>query len=283
MNCCVCNRSDTSLYFAAGSHQLVRCNHCGLVYAANFTYNAIAYQGDDYFVRKNEYIRQWKEFCAVFEVLLDKIMRYKQHGRLLDVGAGVGALLHIASKRGFTTYGVEVSDWASAYARDERGLDVVTGTLQDAAFPEAYFDIIVINHVLEHVTAPLEVLTEARRILKSDGLLVVGVPNIGSIMARLLREKWPSLRPDEHMWHFAPNSLRSLIDHAGFREVWFEAHDNYPVQGWSPKAIVRRIINRIAVITDRSEAMLLFAQKQPVHDMQQRPDFLSGSVMKDKS
>jgi 2-polyprenyl-3-methyl-5-hydroxy-6-metoxy-1,4-benzoquinol methylase len=241
------------------------------VFVANFTQEGISYKGDEYFVHKNEYVQRWDEFCSMFEHLVAKVMRFKRNGKFLDVGAGVGTLMHVAKKHEFATYGVEVSEWASAYARDEHGLNMVTGTLEDASYPDAFFDVIVINHVLEHVTAPIKLLGEAHRILKDDGMLVVGVPNIGSIMARIMRERWLSLRPEEHIWHFTPNTLRRLLDRAAFHEICFEARDNYSVQGWNPKEIAQRIINFVSVLTDRSEAMLLFAQKQPSTDTQYRP------------
>lgn len=246
----------------AGVHVLERCSGCGLVYVANFSPDSISYRSDEYFVRKNEYVQHWEEFCVLFRRLLEKIERYKPHGDLLDVGAGVGILLHVARQRGFITHGVEVSEWASAYARDERKLDVVTGTLEDAAYPDTQFDVVVINHVLEHVPDPLEMLRNARRILKDDGVIVVGVPNIGSIMAGVLRERWPSLRPEEHIWHFNPFTLRRLIWKAGLREVHFEARDNYTACGWRPKAVARRVINGASVLTNRSEAMLIITMKQ---------------------
>jgi len=262
MKCCICDNAHTLPYFTARSHVFEQCAHCGLVFVANFAQGGISYKGDGYFVQKNEYVQRWDEFCCLFEDLVTKIMRFKRNGNFLDVGAGVGTLMHVAKKHGFMTYGVEVSEWASAYARDERRLNMATGILENAAYPDAYFDVIVINHVLEHVTAPIKLLVEAHRILKDDGVLVVGVPNIGSIMARIMRERWLSLRPEEHIWHFTPNTLRRLMDKAAFHEIWFEARDNYSVQGWSLKEIAQRIINRVSVITNRSEAMLVIANKK---------------------
>jgi 2-polyprenyl-3-methyl-5-hydroxy-6-metoxy-1,4-benzoquinol methylase len=262
MKCFICDNSTSSPYFTAGKHVFEQCTRCGLVFVANFTEEDISYKGNQYFVERNAYVQRWDEFCAMFEQLLFKIMHYKRQGNFLDIGAGVGALLHVAGKHGFITYGVEVSEWASSYARDERRLNVRTGLLQSAVYPASHFDVIVINHVLEHVPAPLELLEEVHRILKGDGLLVIGVPNIGSIMSRILRERWPSLRPEEHRWHFTPTTLRRLMARAGFQEVWFEARDNYSVQGWSLKETIRRIINRVSVVTNRSEAMLLFAVKK---------------------
>lgn len=60
--------------------------------------------------------------------------------------------------------------------------------------------MVVINHVLEHVDNPRLMLSEIRRILKRDEIIMVSVPNIGSLMARIKGSKWESLLPEEHIW-----------------------------------------------------------------------------------
>lgn len=245
----------------SGNYRLVRCNACGLVYTADFRQEETSYVEDDYFTRKNQYVARWDEFCAMFEGLMDKIVRFKPGGAFLDVGAGVGTLMHVAVKKGFTATGVELSPWASKFAREEKRLNVVPGSLEDAHLGTESFDVVVLNHVLEHVDKPQALLTEVRRLLKKDGLLVIGVPNIGSLMARIKGGKWTSLRPEEHIWHFTPGTLRLLLNDTGFREIYFEAKDNYPVSGWGPFKLFRRVVNFMAVASNRSEAMLLFAEK----------------------
>ena len=260
MTCAICGSSSSTEFIRMDSVELVRCLVCGLVYNPDYYIRKDTYL-ESYF-RRNEYVARWDEFCTMFESLLDKIIRFKRAGTLLDVGAGVGTLLSVAARSGFIVHGVEVSEWASAFAREEKGLDVLTGTLEDARLETEAFDIVVINHVLEHVINPRALLAEVHRILKNDGLLVIGVPNIGSIMAGLRGGKWPSLRPKEHIWHFSPATLKRLATEAGFAKLYFEARENYPVTGWGPKALLIRIINGMAVLSGRSEAMLLFAMKK---------------------
>jgi 2-polyprenyl-3-methyl-5-hydroxy-6-metoxy-1,4-benzoquinol methylase len=262
MNCGFCGSSTSALLLRSGSHRLVKCASCGLVYTDSYGAGATSYAEDDYFTRKNQYVSRWNEFCDIFEPLLDKVVRFKREGKLLDVGAGVGTLLSVAARRGFIVQGVEVSEWAAAFARKEKGLDVLTGPLENACLETESFDIVTINHVLEHVQDPLALLREIHRILKNDGLLVIGVPNFGSIMAGLLGAKWPSLRPEEHIWHFTPATLTQMIAKSGFDEAYFEAKENHPGAGWRPAALLRKIINPLAVLTSRSEAMLLFATKK---------------------
>jgi len=263
MNCGLCGSAKNVIFLMTESYRLIKCEECGLIYTDSFG-KSQSYAEKDYFVLKNQYVDRWDEFCVIFDSLLDKIVKFKRTGRLLDVGAGVGTLLFVAARRGFVVQGVEVSEWASAFAREEKGLDVLTGTLEDARLETETFDVVVINHVLEHVVNPRTLLVEVHRILKNDGLLVIGVPNIGSIMACLRGSKWKSLRPEEHIWQFSPVTIKWLAKETGFTELYFESRENYPVIGWGPKAVLIRIINGVSVLTGRSEAMLLFATKRSI-------------------
>ncbi len=244
-----------------GNHQLARCSACGLIYTADFCADETSYIERDYFTEKNQYVAKWDNFASLFETLVQKISQFKPNGSLLDVGAGVGTLMSVASHKGFNVKGVEISAWASAFAREEKGLDVITGTLDDARLPDCAFDVVIVNHVLEHVESPRLFLAEIYRILKDDGMLVIGVPNVGSLMAHLKGGQWVSLRPEEHLWHFSPTTLRQLINSEKFVECYFEARENYEVLGWGWKEQIVRVINAIASLTNRGEAMLFFATK----------------------
>lgn len=262
MNCGLCGSGKNTLMFYSGGHKIAKCDDCGLIYTADFEKGAVFYGGKGYFTRENQYVSGWDEFCAMLDPLVDGIARFKPGGKLLDVGAGVGVLLSVAARRGYIAKGVEVSEWASAFAREKKGLDVLSGTLEAAQLPANSFDVVVINHVLEHVERPREMLADARRILKGDGLLAIGTPNIGSVMAGLRGGKWRSLRPEQHIWHFSEKTLKKLAGLSGFEVVHFEARANYSAGGWGLKALAKRLINLVSVLNDRSEAMILFARKQ---------------------
>jgi SAM-dependent methyltransferase len=261
MQCGICQGSARETYLTHDRYRLARCANCGLVYVENFLEGAISYAEDEYFVQRNQYIQRWDEFCSLFEILLGKVRRFKQRGKFLDVGAGVGCLLATAAKRGFDVSGVEISVWASRFAREEKGLNVFTGRLDDAPFENEYFDVIVINHVLEHAEKPSLLLAKAHEILRPDGVLVVGTPNIGSIMAKIKGARWASLLPEQHIWHFSPPTLRKLLIETGFEELHFDAKENHRVVGWGPSSILTRLINALSVLTNRSEAMLFFCSK----------------------
>jgi SAM-dependent methyltransferase len=264
MNCNLCASTESRLFLRSGKHELVQCSHCGLIRTETFLHGETSYNGDTYFTLKNQYVKNWDLFLSMFRTLVAKIMAHQPPpGLLLDVGTGIGTLLTAARESGYDIQGVEVSPWAAAFARNEKQLNVVSGTLAEASLMPGKYDVVVLNHVLEHVENPREMLLEAKRVLTDDGLLVVGVPNAGSLMLSLRKGRWKSLRPEEHIWHFSPATLRWLLSESGFSEVGFEAKENHNPQGWGIKAQIIRLINVVAVLLGRGEAMLSFSRKTP--------------------
>ena len=108
-------------------------------------------------------------------------MRYLKaddRGRLLDVGSGNGLFLHQMKRLGGAVAGVELDGRAASVARAKFGLEVFEGPLEEATFPDEYFDAITMNHVIEHVLDPVGLLKECRRVLRPGGKLVVTTLNI---------------------------------------------------------------------------------------------------------
>jgi SAM-dependent methyltransferase len=140
-------------------------------------------------------------------------------GTVLDVGCGSGA--HLAELRdlGWNTVGVEMSDTAALAARERLGLDVRTGTLEDAAIPRGYADVVLLRMVLEHVRDPRRTLAEARRILRPGGRIIVSVPNAGSIETRFFGPYWFAWDLPRHLSHFTPGSLTAMLREAGFGRI----------------------------------------------------------------
>ena len=259
---CLCSETSNVVLFEVGTQSVCRCAACNQVYVTGINVGTVQADYDkDYFAERNAYINRWEEFSRLFQKIIDKIIKFKPQGRLLDVGCSVGIFLDVARKNGFDVKGVEVSTWASEFAR-QKGFDVITGGLLDATYPEKSFDVIILNHVLEHLPKPVEILLEAKRILKDDGLLVIGVPNFGSYMAAIKKGKWASLQPDQHIWQFTHESLLHLLMKSGFSELYFEAKENHHLNWLRPESIIFFIVNTFALLRNNAEAMLVFAKKK---------------------
>jgi len=150
---------------------------------------------------------------------LGLIKKYKNGTTLLDIGCGEGFFLFNASKAGYTTKGIEISQDAAEYAGREFGLDVEAKPFEELQFPDNYFDVVTLWQVLEHVPYPLIVLKEVHRILKPEGLLATSTPDIESILAKILRRKWWNLRR-LHINQFTVKTLTDMLKRAGFKNVF---------------------------------------------------------------
>lgn len=140
-------------------------------------------------------------------------------GVLVDVGCGTGAYLAEMRDLGWTAIGIEPASVAAGVARERFGLDVRTGTLEEAALPDACADVVTMRMVLEHARDPAAVLAEVQRILKPGGRLLLSVPNAGSIEAKIFRRHWFAWELPRHLSHFTPVTLAGMLLEGGFGEV----------------------------------------------------------------
>jgi SAM-dependent methyltransferase len=138
-------------------------------------------------------------------------------GRFLDVGCATGFFLQgIRQNSDWEVHGVEFSPEAAAYARSELGLAVMAGDLQEAAYPDGFFDFVHVNNVLEHVLDPAGLLNECRRILRPGGRLFLAVPN-GVNDSRPLIDYHrgtgaPAFSPSGHIFFFPARTLLRLFE-----------------------------------------------------------------------
>jgi SAM-dependent methyltransferase len=216
-----------------GAFNLVRCQDCGLVYVnprpspeeMNEYYPAAYYEN---LASIGMNMRRWYQGNK-----LRRLQAHRQGGRLLDIGCNDGLFLYLAREAGWQVQGVEVAGPGVTYAREVLKVDVFVGELTEANFPEQYFDVVTFWHVLEHLYDPLRELRETHSILKPDGLLVIEVPNIASLQARLFSANWAALDIPRHLYHFSPDSLQAMLERAGFTcfklSYWSEWHN---MAGW---------------------------------------------------
>jgi SAM-dependent methyltransferase len=136
-------------------------------------------------------------------------------GRLLEVGCGDGARLVKLAALGWSVEGQEV-DPLSADVATKTGIKIHLGPLQNLGLPDASYDAIVMNHVIEHVHDPLKLLIECHRLLKTNGTFVAVTPNIHSYGHRIFKSYWRGLEPPRHILLYCQESLRRIAQTAGF-------------------------------------------------------------------
>ena len=224
IDCPICERDEAGLLFDKDSLSVVICKQCRLRYVNPRTSRQTLeteYIEDYYPPDKVERIHTDNmEWLQMTERLTELEMQHRSKGRLLDVGCGIGTFLNLAREQGWEPHGIDPSKSGSAFAQEKHKLDVRCGDIFEADFPSAYFDAIVLYHVLEHISELNPFLSELRRVLKpGTGTLVIEVPNGESLQSRLQKANWPYVHPHDHLYYFSAHSLPKLLRKHGFNNV----------------------------------------------------------------
>jgi len=134
---------------------------------------------------------------------------------VLDYGCGSGRFLRYADQLGLDVLGVDLSPNAVESAASV-GIRCVQGTYADMSAIDGKFDVVRLNHVLEHVEDPVAALQALRPFVAPDGRLVIAVPNTESPVAQMYGRDWHNLDVPRHVWDFNPRSLTQTFEAAGY-------------------------------------------------------------------
>ncbi len=216
--CPVCDQPPSQGLFVKDGFRHVRCPECGLIYVSLI-------------LREDVMEKYWREELAWSGILnsspqmeLDRLKYLYglelaedlvSGRRLLDVGSGPGGFVRLAGERGWEGTALELNVESSKKLAAE-GFKVIVKNLELTDLPPHSYDLISLWEVLEHLADPKVVLREIKRLLSPGGLLLILVPNAGSLVTRLLHEKSNTFGGHSHLNHFDVNSLTSLVERVGF-------------------------------------------------------------------
>jgi ubiquinone/menaquinone biosynthesis C-methylase UbiE len=146
--------------------------------------------------------------------------------RALDVGCGEGRLASELARAGVRVVGIDVAEEPLRRAREhDPALDL---RLVDADGPwpieDASFDAVWAGETIEHVADTAGWLSEARRVLRPGGRLLLSTPAHGRLlMLRLALSRWAfeaHFDPrGDHLRFYTRSGLSRLLEEFGFQEV----------------------------------------------------------------
>lgn len=144
---------------------------------------------------------------------------------VLEIGCGSGQFgREVKSVKGCEYHGVEIHEPAARRAREV--LDLVwTGdamqTLDEV--PDRYYDCVVLNDVLEHLTDPEGLLGVIDRKLKQDGVITASIPNVrfwSNFKSYVFDGDWEyqdtGILDRTHVRFYTKKSIRRLFEGAGY-------------------------------------------------------------------
>lgn len=224
--CNLCGSSQTEPYCPENGLGLVQCQNCGLVYVSprpdpNELY---ALYGETYFhndesgvVGYSNYIADERNIRKTANGRIQQLERYIQPGRMLDVGCAVGFFMDEARQRGWQVEGLDVSNFAVEYAREQFGLNARQGSFTGLEFAPDSFDMVTMWDVIEHVPDPKSYIRKAAAVLRQGGVLALATPDIDSLPARLTGKRWVGYKlSEEHVYYFSRRTLTRMLEEAGF-------------------------------------------------------------------
>lgn len=153
--------------------------------------------------------------------------------KILDVGCGKGEVGYILLTKKISkyVYGVDVDEDALKEAR-KKGLLTFKVDLnsEKLPFPEEFFDIIISLDVIEHIINIDNMMSEIRRVLKTNGILIISTPNVQFIyhIIRLILGYGPrtsfgdakyygsELYDHGHVHYFTIKDLRNILERYNF-------------------------------------------------------------------
>ncbi len=217
---------------------IVQCNNCGLVYVKQRIepgdmenlYRASHYKkkGNSSEPEKStqfdHYMNGLPFHIHQLRSILDIVERYADsQGNFLDIGCSFGHLVEMAGKRGWQAEGLEISKESGEWAEQNLGIKVHNKSLREFNGKPGTYNVVTAIEYFEHTSNLKDDLATIFQLLKTNGLLVATVPNLGSLRARYLKEKWRDWDPVSHLTYFKRKTFNRTLRANGFEPMPFTA------------------------------------------------------------
>jgi len=227
--CPLCLSSNHSAYLEAkdyfysgkpfGIHQ---CTDCGFLFTNP---RPVDENLQDYY-KSEKYLSHTDSNDSFFSVLyrlvkhyalhqkLNIVRRFVRSGTLLDIGCGTGDFIALAKEKQWVVRGVEQNENARILA--QKKYLAVLSSIDQLAILNERFDVITLWHVLEHLPDLHSTMKIISQKIKSDGTLLIALPNYSSWDAGHYGKYWAALDLPRHLYHFNRKTICALLSKYGF-------------------------------------------------------------------
>ena len=247
--CPLCSNENTNQRFSLNDYSVYYCCDCKLEFNSNFPPNKTIEStfSKDYFSD----IQREAFDMAIMDYRLDGSYNLYKNGlelaekfvkgrKLLDIGAGMGVLMKIASDSGWQVEGVEISSYSTKFIKETYGFNISNQDLLYCDYPDSSFDLITFWDAIEHLEQPKEKLNKAYNLLKSEGLLLITTDNYNSLLAKISKLlyftsfglfDYPLKRTyiPYNKTYFNDVNFRNLLQKIGFKTLFFKKIQ-YPIK-----------------------------------------------------
>jgi len=209
------------------------CQNCGVIFQSfrpeaseikNFYQSDYQPYNDQY----NFFVKKFIEYRTRREIRIFKKLN-PNIANVLEIGCSFGRYLKaLRDFGGFNVTGIEIDGDCCRRGKAEFNLEIINSDLLAAGFKPESFDLIVMNHVLEHLYNPAEVLAEISKVLRSGGILSIKTPNADTLERKFFKNFWFPYEAPRHIFLFSPETLKKILSASGLsvKEISFEKTPN---------------------------------------------------------
>ena len=231
-------------------HRMIECPDCDAVYASPAPHEEVleqAYRAAP-FVSAEESAFAAETYRRLLRPLL---VRLSGRSSALDVGASDGTFLQVLLEEGFEdVVGIEPAAASAEAAPESVRKHIRVEPFRRASLAGERFDLVTAFQTLEHVSDPVQVVTDAYELLEVGGAILVVVHNRRGLLNRLIGRRSP-IFDVEHVQLFSPRSIRALLRRGGFEDIRVAGVKNrYPLRYWFklaplPTGLKRSLLKRL--------------------------------------
>ena len=282
MSCALCQGRGSQVAYRLTGYDILRCEHCGLLYNSKYSSEDDAYSQDYYCrVQGNAFRFHGEQFLSdpsspIYDQWLRQVEKNIPRGDVLDVGCGLGTFLAVAKKIGWRVRGLDVSAYASQQVREKLKIDVFTGSLADVPWSAGSFDLITFWDSIEHVSQPRLYLEKAKELLKPQGLMIISTDNFDCLIGDIAKAAYTlsggAIRyPMQRLFipynatYFTDRQFRRMVEELGL-EVLVSQKVEYPLSKISsnlPERLALWMLYLLAKMLRRqAQFTLLLRRKQ---------------------
>jgi 2-polyprenyl-3-methyl-5-hydroxy-6-metoxy-1,4-benzoquinol methylase len=212
---------------------LLTCAECKFT-TANLTlseeqlrqlYTADYFAGNEY----RDYVADREVIEKQFRQRLKRLLRFIPDAStksLFEIGCAHGFFLEVARNAFRSLAGIDLSEEAVAYARQNLGVEAQSSEFLTHQF-EVSPDVICLWDTIEHLARPDLYLRKIADLLPSRGVLALTTGDLDSWLARVRGSKWRQIHPPTHLHYFSRKTLRRLLLRNGFEIACLRSEGMY--------------------------------------------------------
>ncbi len=146
-------------------------------------------------------------------------LRLDSNSLVIEVGAGGGWNLHSFHKSGIPVMGCDFDQQYLEFGK-AKGINLIRGSVGDLEAAGYRADLVLLVHVVEHFTDPIDSLRKIRGIMKENAYLYIGTPGLRSLRFGAANGSIQGRLQIPHTFFFELCTLNACLQKAGFEPVY---------------------------------------------------------------